>query len=289
MEADVAVVPDPLTARHDRRGWIASHRSVVVPGALLIAYFLAALIVPLVWHYSPNQADLASALQPPSWSHPFGTDQFGRDEVARFFAGARLSMLVGLVSVTIGGAIGMLVGSLAGLSGGFVDGGVMRLLDTILAFPALILGVAIALAIGPGVLAPAIAVTIASIPWYARRVRSEVLSLKTRTFFDAERLMGWGRTHVLWHHVFPAVSDGVVVQASLAVGYAVLTVAGLGYLGLGVQAPTAEWGAMIADGQTRLLTGQWWLSVIPGIGLLILVALTIWLGDAIGRRLAYAV
>lgn len=289
MEADVGLIPETLVTRRDPRGWLATRRAVAIPGGLLLLYFLAAMIVPVVWGWSADQTHLALHLRAPSFTHPFGTDEFGRDEVARFFSGARLSMLVGLASVVVGGGLGMLIGSVAGLIGGFVDSVVMRVLDTILAFPALILGVAIALAIGPGALAPAVAVTIASIPWYARRVRSEVLSLKTRTFFDAEKLMGWGRTHVLWHHVFPAVIDGVIVQASLAVGYSVLTVAGLGYIGLGVQAPTAEWGSMIADGQTYLLTGQWWVAVIPGIGLLILVALTVWLGDSLGRRLAYAV
>jgi peptide/nickel transport system permease protein len=288
MSISVATMPELITPswrERARRG----DRRLIVPGGLFLFYLLAALIVPLVWPWGANAIHLGGRLQAPSFAHPFGTDEFGRDMVARFFTGARLSMLVGLSSVSIGGVIGMVIGSVAGLSGGILDAIVMRGLDTLLAFPALILGIAIALAIGPGVLAPAIAVTVASIPWYARRVRSEVLSLKTRTFFDAEKLMGWGRTHVLWHHVFPAVIDGVVVQASLAVGYAVLTVAALGYIGLGVQPPTAEWGSMIADGQTYLLTGQWWLAVIPGIGLLLLVALTIRLGDALAGRLAYSV
>lgn len=290
MEAGLLnVLPEPLPVKGDAGRWWASQKSVAIPAGLLLLYFVAALIVPVAWPLGANSAKLSIHLQPPSWTHPFGTDEFGRDMVARFFTGARLSMLVGLTSVSIGAVFGMVIGSVAGLMGGIVDAIVMRGLDTLLAFPALILGIAVALAIGPGVLAPAVAVTVASIPWYARRVRSEVLSLKTRTFFDAEKLMGWGRIHVLWHHVFPAVLDGVVVQASLAVGYAVLTVAGLGYIGLGVRPPTSEWGAMIADGQSYLLTGQWWVAVIPGIGLLLLVGLTIRLGDALASRFAYAV
>lgn len=291
MSDRVGSVWIPRQADAVRRAWgrVRTATSISVPATLLVVFLLSALVIPVVWHFPPNAADIGAALQAPSAEHPFGTDDLGRDLFARFFAGARLSILIGLVSVMIGGLVGMIVGSIAGMAGGFVDSTIMRTLDAILAFPALILAIGIGMAIGPGLLAPTLAVILNTIPWYARRVRSEVLSIKTRTFFDAERLMGKSLWHKLWHHVFPAVIGGVVVQASLAVGFAVQTVAGTGYVGLGVQAPQSEWGAMISEGQQYLLTGHWWVSVIPGIGVLLLSVLCIKLGDSLSRRFAYAV
>lgn len=291
MSDHIASIGVPGQADALRRIWgrFRAATSISVPASLLVVFLLSALVIPVVWHYPPNAADIGAALQAPSADHPFGTDDLGRDLFARFFAGARLSILIGLVSVAVGALAGMIVGSVAGMAGGLVDSTIMRALDALLAFPALILAIGIGMAVGPGILAPTLAVILNTIPWYARRVRSEVLSIKTRTFFDAERLMGTSLWHKLWHHIFPAVIGGVVVQASLAVGFAVQTVAGTGYVGLGVQAPQSEWGAMISEGQQYMLTGHWWVSVIPGIGVLLLSVLCIKLGDGLSRRFAYAV
>jgi peptide/nickel transport system permease protein len=247
--------------------------------------FLVVLVaLPLAWHQSPTAINLIGRLQAPSLSHPFGTDEYGRDVLARFLVGGRLSLAIGLIATGIAVAVGLLVGSVAGYLGGLTDGTLMRLMDALLSFPALFLGLAVAIAIGPGILACGVAVVAASVPWYARRVRSEVLSLRARPFIEAEQVLGRSRWHILTRHVIPAVTRGVVIQGSIGVGYAVLTVAGLGFIGLGVQPPTAEWGTMITDGRQYLLTGQWWISVFPGIGLLIFVALTMAVARALSAR-----
>jgi peptide/nickel transport system permease protein len=269
-----------------RRRWraagTAGMRFILIGIALFI---LVALIGPLVWHKNETAVNLADALRAPSATHPFGTDEYGRDVLARFLYGARLSLVLGVGAVAGGALIGLVVGSFIGLVGGMTDSVVSRVLDGILAFPALILGMAFALAIGAGALSAALAVGIAGIPWYARVVRSEVLSLRSREFVDAERALGAPRRRILRRHIVPSVLGGLTVQASLGVAYAVLAIAGLGFLGLGVRPPTAEFGAMITEGRNYLLTGQWWISIFPGIGLLILVGLSLSLGEALRDRL----
>jgi peptide/nickel transport system permease protein len=251
-----------------------------------IAIFVAvALLGPVIWGQNPLAVNLLDVLKAPSAAHPFGTDEYGRDVLARFLYGARLSLVLGVGAVAGGALIGLVVGAFIGLVGGTVDNVVSRALDGILAFPALILGMAFALAIGPGGLSAALAVGIAGIPWYARVVRSEVLSLRSREFIDAERALGAPRRRILRRHVIPSVLGGLTVQASLGVAYAVLAIAGLGFLGLGVRPPTPEFGAMITEGRDYMSTGQWWISIFPGIGLLILVGLSMALGEALRDQL----
>ena len=242
-------------------------------------FLLIALLGPIVYAKDPNAVSLGDALKPPGAGHPFGTDEYGRDMLARFLGGARISFFLGVASVLAAAIIGTLIGAYSGFFGGATDGVINRLLDGLLAFPALIMGMALALAMGPGALPAGIAVAISGIPWYARVVRSEVLSLKAREFVDAQRALGSSRMHILSKHILPSVVGGVSVQASLGVAYAVLAIAGLGFLGLGVQPPTPEWGSMITGGRTYLTSGQWWISVIPGFGILILVSLSIALGE----------
>ncbi len=243
------------------------------------AFVLIAALGPLVYRASPSTVHLPEALQAPSASHPFGTDEFGRDILARFLGGARISFLLGVTSVLGAAVVGTFVGAFAGFYGGFFDSLISRFLDGLLAFPALIMGRTLALAMGPGALPAGLAVAITGVPWYARVVRSEVLSLKAREFVDAQRALGSSRMHILLRHILPSVLGGVSVQASLGVAYAVLAIAGLGFLGLGVQPPSPEWGSMITEGRTYLTSGQWWISVIPGVGILILVTLSISLGE----------
>jgi peptide/nickel transport system permease protein len=248
-------------------------------------YLLVALLGPVIWDKNPLAVNLSDVLKAPSSSHPFGTDEFGRDVLARCLYAARLSLLLGVGAVAAGALIGLVVGAFIGYAGGPIDSVVSRILDGILAFPALILGLAFGLAIGPGALAATLAVGIAGIPWYARVVRGEVLSLRSREFIDAERALGATRRRILRRHVIPSVLGGVTVQASLGVAYAVLAIAGLGFLGLGVRPPTPEFGAMITEGRDYLTTGQWWISIFPGIGLLILVGLSMALGEALRDQL----
>jgi peptide/nickel transport system permease protein len=260
----------------------AGMRFIVVAIAV---FFLIALVGPIVWGRNPLGVNLGETLRGPSGSHPFGTDAYGRDVFARFLYGARLSVLLGVGTVLTGAVIGLALGAFSGLVGGTTDSVISRALDGVLAFPALILGMGFALAIGAGALSAALAVCIAGVPWYARVVRSEVLSLRSREFIDAERALGARRARILRRHIVPSVLGGLTVQASLGVAYAVLAIAGLGFLGLGVRAPTPEFGAMITEGRNYLLSGQWWISIFPGVGLLILVGLSLALGEALRDQL----
>ena len=245
----------------------------------LIVFVLVAILGPWVWPDDPMTVHLADQLKAPSFSHPMGTDQYGRDVFARFLVGMRISLALALVSVTVSALIGLVLGSFSGYVGGIPDGVIGRGQDALLAFPALVMGMALALAIGPGALAAGLAVTVTGIPWYSRVVRSEVLSLKTREFVEAEHVLGAPDRHILFRHVVPSVTGGVAVQASLGVAYAVLAIAGLGFLGLGVQPPTPEWGSMITEGREFLTSGQWWISIFPGLGILALVTFSIALGE----------
>jgi peptide/nickel transport system permease protein len=259
----------------------AGHAGMRVILVAITLYILMALLGPVIWGKGPLAVHLSDVLKSPSGSHPFGTDEYGRDVLARFLSGARLSLALGVGAVAGGALIGLVVGAFIGYVGGPIDTVVSRALDGILAFPALILGMAFGLGIGASGLSATLAVGIAGIPWYARVVRSEVLSLRSREFIDAERALGAKRGRILRRHVIPSVLGGLTVQASLGVAYAVLAIAGLGFLGLGVRPPTPEFGAMITEGRDYLTSGQWWISIFPGIGLLILVGLSMALGEAL--------
>jgi peptide/nickel transport system permease protein len=273
------------------RSWIGARWAAAGRAGLRFAivgiaiYVIVALLGPGLWSQGSLTIHLGDALKAPSAAHPFGTDEYGRDVLARFLVGARLSLLLGIGAVAGGAAIGLLVGAFSGLVGGSVDAVITRILDGILAFPALILGLGFALAIGAGGLAAALAVGIAGIPWYARVVRAEVMALRSHDFIDAERGLGAPRSRIFWRHVIPSVTGGLTVQASLGVGYAVLAIAGLGFLGLGVRPPSPEFGAMITEGRNSLLNGQWWISIFPGVGLLILVGLSLGLGETLRDQL----
>ncbi|MBB4662023.1 ABC transporter permease [Conexibacter arvalis] len=260
----------------------AGLRKVLIGLALFVA---VALLGPLLWGRDPDQVQLRAALLAPDLSHPFGTDEYGRDVLARFLSGARVSLLLGVSAVLGAAVVGLVLGAVSGFYGGFLDGLLNRFLDGLLAFPALVMGMSLALAMGPGALPAGLAVAITGVPWYARVVRSEVLSLKSRDFVAAQRALGASRRHILTRHIVPSVLGGVSVQASLGVAYAVLAIAGLGFLGLGVQPPTAEWGSMITEGRSYLTSGQWWISIIPGFGILILVSLSVALGEGLRDHL----
>ncbi|MDO8187648.1 ABC transporter permease [Conexibacter sp. JD483] len=269
-----------------RRAWAALGAAGLRAVAMgLVAFLLLALVGPLLWGKDPLAVDLQSALQGPSGTHPFGTDELGRDVFARFLVGARISLAVGVCAVFCSSVVGTLIGAFTGLVGGPVDAVIGRALDGVLAFPALIMGMALAVAMGPGAVSVGLAIAVTGVPWYARTVRSEVLSLRSREFIDAQRVLGAPTGHILIRHVLPSVLGGVAVQASLGIAYAVLAIAGLGFLGLGIQPPTPEWGGMITEGRTYLISGQWWMSIFPGLGILALVTLSMALGEGLRDHL----
>ncbi len=245
------------------------------PG-LLLALSLLALIVfaatigPIVWDKNPLAIG-PSFLQHPSWAHPMGTDENGRDVLARFDEGARISVLAGLVVVALGGTVGTLIGVAAGTTPGFLDGVLMRAMDSILAFPALILAMAVSIGLGPGLESGVLGIALSTVPFYARLLRTEVKRIKGLPHVDAARALGTKEPAIVWRHILPHAMPTLLVQSAAVFGYAILTLAGLGFIGLGAQIPTPEWGAMITEGLQYALTGQWWLAVFPGIGVLMAV------------------
>jgi peptide/nickel transport system permease protein len=250
---------------------ITTHGGLAFGIALLAVVAGLAILGPILYTASATGLHLDQALAPPSLAHPMGTDELGRDIFARFDEGARISIAVGLVVVAVGAVIGGLLGLVSGALGGLLDAVAMRTMDAVLAFPPLILAMAITLALGAGLHTAAIGIIIPSIPWYARVVRSETLRVRALAFVEAVTALGASRRRVIFVHILPQVLPTLLVQAAAVLGYAILSLAALSFIGLGAQIPTPEWGAMITDGLQYALTGQWWVGVFPGLGLLALV------------------
>jgi peptide/nickel transport system permease protein len=245
--------------------------------ALAAAVFALALLVllalfgSLIWTRSATAVDIGSSLLPPSRAHPMGTDSIGRDVFARFNEGARISLAVGVAVVVVGAMLGGVAGVVAGASPGWLDATLMRIMDAILAFPALILAMAVTVGLGVGLKTAALGIMLTSLPYYARLLRSEVLRIRSLPFVEAAHAIGARRTRIMARHIVPHVVSTLLIQAAAVFGYAILTLAALGFVGLGAQVPTPEWGAMITDGLQYILTGQWWIGVFPGLGVLLAV------------------
>ncbi|MDX0964557.1 ABC transporter permease subunit [Sinorhizobium medicae] len=243
---------------------------------LLLGVVLFGLIVLLavfggwLWREDPLRVDILNSLLPPDLAHPMGTDDVGRDVLARFIRGAQVSMGVA-ISVTIAGTlIGGTLGLLAGLIGGWFDVVVSRIMDAILAFPPLILAMAVAIGLGQGIVSAGIDVILAAIPWYFRLLRSEVLRLRTLMYVESAQALGASSFRLIRLHILPQTTSTIFIQASSVFGFSILTLAALGFVGLGIQPPTPEWGTMITEGLAYALTGQWWLGFFPGLGIFIL-------------------
>ena len=234
--------------------------------ALLI---LMAILAPLLaGGMSPLEQDLASRLAPPSARHWFGTDELGRDIFARTLYGARVTLtIVVLVSVVVA-PIGLAVGTLAGYIGGWVEALLMRITDIFLAFPRLVLALAFAAALGPGIENAVIAISLTAWPPYARVARSETVTIAKSDFILAVVMQGASTWRILFKHIVPLCLSSVIVRLTLDMAGIILTAAGLGFLGLGAQPPTAEWGAMVSAGRDVILD-QWWVATIPGIAIFI--------------------
>jgi peptide/nickel transport system permease protein len=238
--------------------------------ALGLLVFLAVL-GPLIWTKSATAVDVGSSLLPPSRAHPMGTDSIGRDVFARFNEGARISLAVGAAVVVVGAILGGVAGVVAGASPGWVDATLMRIMDAILAFPPLILAMAVTVGLGAGLETAALGIMLTSLPYYARLLRSEVLRIRSLPFIEAAHALGARQTRIMARHIVPHVVSTLLIQAAAVFGYAILTLAALGFVGLGAQVPTPEWGTMITDGLQYFLTGQWWIGVFPGLGVLLAV------------------
>ncbi len=256
------------------------------PGSLVgllivVAVILAAVIGPMALPYSPDKTDARHRFEPPSSSHFFGTDKYGRDVFARVVSAARVDLLIGVGSIGLAFAIGTLIGALAAYFKGVLDSVLMRIMDMIKSFPQFILGMALVAALGPGVRNLLIVITIIMVPSFARMVRSRILSLREMPYVDAARTGGVPWWKIITVYLIPNSLSTMIVVAALNISYAMLDAAGLSYLGLGVRPPQAEWGMMISEGTSQLLSGYWWISVFPGLALFISVLGFNLLGDGL--------
>lgn len=259
---------------------LLGHPSGLVGLALVTVVVGAGLFAPLFARYEPNTIDMDNALQAPSWSHPFGTDMFGRDVATRVVYGARFSLEVGVVSRVIALAIGTLLGLLAGYYGGRTERWIMRLADVTLAYPGLLLLIAVMAAVGPSRLALFVSIGVVGWAGIARLVRAQVLTVKEREFILAIRSIGAPDAIVIARHILPNVLTPIIVIFSMGLGASIMAESSLSFLGLGAQPPTASWGSMIASGIDYLRVAPW-LSLAPGIVVTLTVLGFNLLGDAL--------
>jgi peptide/nickel transport system permease protein len=249
-------------------GWraFASNPLAMVGLAIVLVLLLLAAAAPLIATHSPVAQDLAGRLKPPSAANWFGTDELGRDIYSRVIYGARITLtIVALVAILVA-PIGLLVGTVAGYLGGWVDIVLMRVTDIFLAFPRLILALAFVAALGPGIENAVIAIALTTWPPYARIARAETLTLRSSDFINAARLQGASPARIVWRYVVPLCLSSVIVRVTLDMAGIILTAAGLGFLGLGAQPPSPEWGAMISSGR-RYILDQWWVATMPGLAI----------------------
>jgi len=256
------------------------NRLAVVGLLIIISLILLATFAPVIAPYDPIITDLPNRLQPPSWDHYFGTDEVGRDIFSRIIWGSRLTLyVIGLVAV-IAAPVGILVGTVSGYFGGIVDTVLMRITDIFLAFPKLILALAFVAALGPGIENAIIAISITSWPPYARIARAETITIRNADFIKAIRLQGAGTIRIITKHIMPLCLSSLIVRVTLDMAGIILTAAGLGFLGLGAQPPSPEWGAMTSSGRAFILD-QWWLITMPGTAIFIVSLAFNLLGDGL--------
>jgi peptide/nickel transport system permease protein len=266
----------------DVRMWRKATRnaSIKVGAVITTAFVASSLCAPWIAHRDPIVQDLPKALRPPSAQHILGTDEFGRDLLSRILFGGRVSLAVGLIAVGISTLLGTASGSVAGYYGGVWDSLILRLVDLLLAFPGILLALAIVAMLGANLINTMIAVGISSTPYYTRVTRSVVLASKETDKVLAARALGASDIRIVLRHVVPDVMPAVLVVATLGLGWAILTAAGLSFLGLGAKPPTPEWGAIMASGRIYM-SQAWWLSTFPGLAIMLLVLGVNLLGDGL--------
>ncbi|AYD04433.1 ABC transporter permease [Neorhizobium sp. NCHU2750] len=268
-------------------GWktFLGRRTMLAAGASVLLFFLLmAIAAPLIAPYDPILQDGTVRLLPPSLLHPFGTDNFGRDVLSRIIWGARIDLQIAVIGVVFPFLIGTVVGTIAGFFGGIVDAVFMRIVDIILAFPFLVLMLSIITILGPGLGSFYIAMALVGWVSYARLIRAQILVLKNSDYAVAAVSLGFGRLRIMFRHLLPnAIAGSIVFSMSDAV-LVLLSGAAVSYLGLGVQPPLAEWGVMVAEGQS-FITTAWWITLFPGLSIVLLAFGFSLLGDALGELL----
>ena len=263
----------------------------LIPVTILLFIAFVAVFADVLAPHDPQVGSLVRRFRPPFWqeggsmTYLLGTDHVGRDVLSRLIFGARVSMIVGITAVLVAGGIGTLLGIVSGYLGGWADQVVMRITDTWLALPALTFAIFLAAIVGPSELN--IIVILGLVYWtrYARVIRGEVLSLREREFVKLAEIAGASRARVILRHILPNVLNSTMVLASLTIGVVIIAEASLSFLGVGVPPPEPAWGSMLADGRSMLMVGDWWLTIFPGLGILLVVLATQLLGDWLRVRL----
>jgi peptide/nickel transport system permease protein len=281
VEATGASVP-----RGDDRPWLRALRRLVrrrgamVGAAFVVFFVLVAVLAPLIAPYDPLQTDWSAVRKPPSLKHLFGTDEIGRDVLARVIYGARASLLAGVVSVCISLALGVPIGLLAGYVGRWIDGLLMRITDAMLACPFLILAIALAAFLGPNLTNAMIAIGVSAMPAFIRLTRAQVMAAKVEDYVEAARAVGNPHFRIVLRHILPNIVAPVMVQATLAIAAAIIAEASLSFLGLGQQPPAPSWGSMLNTAKNFLSQAPW-MAVWPGVAIFVAVLSFNLLGDGL--------
>lgn len=261
---------------------LKKNKMALVGLGILVIMVLMAVFADQIADYNTVviKQNLANRLQPPSGDHILGTDEFGRDIFARLVHGARVSLRVGLIAVGIAITIGGTLGALAGFYGGKLDNVIMRIMDIFLAVPSILLAIAIVSALGPNLTNLMISIGISSVPGYARIVRASVLSIRDQEFVEAAKAIGASDFRIIFRHIIPNALAPVIVQGTLGVAGAILSTAGLSFIGLGIQPPAPEWGSMLSGGR-QYLRYAWWLTTFPGVAIMMIILSLNLLGDGL--------
>ncbi len=280
MSSEVAAVRVPRPARASIARRLLRHRSFLFPGSVVALLLVIAVAGPLLLPTDLFEVDVANRLQPPGPGHPFGTDEFGRDVLARLVHGTRVSLGVGAISVSIALGAGGLLGLSGGYAGGWLDFVVVGLVDLLLAFPTLLLALAVVAILGASLEHTMLAVGISGVPGFARLTRATTLVARQEMYVEAARALGAGHARILRRHIVPNIAASIIVLVTLAFPAALLSTAALGFVGLGAQPPTPEWGTMLSGARVYMIRAPWLVN-IPGLAIVITVLTFNLLGNAL--------
>ena len=256
----------------------------MVAGVFIVALVLVAIFAPLVAPYDPFETDYDLSMLPPSLDHPAGTDVYGRDILSRIIYGSRISLAVGFTSVFVGALVGVTLGIISGFFGGFLDGLIMRTSDVLFAFPGILLAIAIVAILGPGLINVVVAVSVFSMPTFARIVRGSTLALKESLYVRAATSLGASKKRLMFVHILPGTLSGVIIYFTMRIGTSIITAASLSFLGLGAQPPTPEWGAMLAESRDYIGVADH-MTIFPGIAIFLTVLFFNLFGDGLRTAL----
>jgi len=271
----------PILKEWGLTAYVLRHSALAVVGSFIVFSFVfIAIFGSQLAPYNPTQTAIQVRFTPPSASHPFGTDKMGRDVLSRMLAGAQHSIKAGAIVLAIAVPVGIILGGIAGLFGGWVDEVIMRITDIFLAFPSLVLAMSFSAALGPSLFNAMIALSIVWWPMYARLVRGQALAVRETSYVEAARSRGASNRHIMFRHILPNCLSPILVTLTMDMGWVITAAAALSFLGFGAQPPMPEWGRMVSDGRIYMLSA-WWVSVFPGVGIVMVVLGFNLLGDGI--------